>query len=362
MNEVASSILPKPELQQQQQASTNNTSTTLASVPEQEQEDSMVSFSERFASLVSEIDRETEAALEFARSEETSSRRTLESPVSGRRGGGEGSDDELEDNPAYTHRPIHSPTPRDNDHDHDNDDDDDFYRGGEPSSTGSRPRVPVPPALGYNEFGQPYPPDEDFQMFDRFIKRMPTIESMGSREMGSAGTASLLSARDVNNDGKRGSLQTNKSHNTNNSRPPTRNQPRGSWVGSEFSFNSGGTSPSEPSSRTNSLSFQVEKLAAMGFLGGGGGSSSGHGTSEYGELLDVAQPAGVRRVVPESPLRAEFGAPEGLGAPERRYSSSTKGSGSTDVSYFTATTGSAKTGKSGIQKKEQQKEEEDEVS
>ncbi|KAJ2931808.1 hypothetical protein H1R20_g5286, partial [Candolleomyces eurysporus] len=347
MNEVASSILPKSD--PQQQAPTNNTSTTLASVPEHD--DSIASFSERFASLVSEIDRETEAALEFARSEETSSRHTLESPLSGRRGGGgDGSDDELEDNPAYTHRPLHSPGAN-----ADDDDDDDFYRGGEPSSTSSRPRVPVPPSLGYNEFGQPYPPDEDYQMFDRFIKRMPTIESMGSRELGSAGTASLLSARDANHDGnnKRGSLQTNKSHNTNNSRPPTRNAPRGSWVGSEFSFNSG-TSASEPSSRTNSLSFQVEKLAAMGFLGGGG-SSSGHGTSEYGELLDVGHP-GVRRVIPESPLRTEFGAPDSLTAPERPYSSATNRSGSTDVSYFTATTGSAKTGKSGVQQKEERKE------
>jgi hypothetical protein len=44
---------------------------------------------------------------------------------------------------------------------------------------------PVPPAVGYDEFGRPYPPEEHVSFLNGYIRRMPTIESMGSREMGS---------------------------------------------------------------------------------------------------------------------------------------------------------------------------------
>src|SRR5260370_30096462 len=44
---------------------------------------------------------------------------------------------------------------------------------------------PVPMALGYNEFGVPYPPEENIRILGGFIRRMPTIESMGSDEMAS---------------------------------------------------------------------------------------------------------------------------------------------------------------------------------
>jgi hypothetical protein len=45
---------------------------------------------------------------------------------------------------------------------------------------------PIFPALGYNEFGLPYPPDQNVRMLNGYIRRMPTIESSGSGEVGSS--------------------------------------------------------------------------------------------------------------------------------------------------------------------------------
>ncbi|KAI3604149.1 hypothetical protein WG66_010122 [Moniliophthora roreri] len=44
------------------------------------------------------------------------------------------------------------------------------------------PQIP-PRTLGYDEFGQPYPPDEPVRILNGYIRRMPTIESLGSREV-----------------------------------------------------------------------------------------------------------------------------------------------------------------------------------
>ncbi|KAF6749660.1 hypothetical protein DFP72DRAFT_970008 [Ephemerocybe angulata] len=281
------------------------------------EDDGVVGFSERFTALISEIERETEAGLDFARSEESASKHT---------GDLSEEEEEVEDQLQYTRRRLD--TDDQNANDGDEDDNDDFYGGARR----------VAPALGFNEFGQPYPPDQDYPMMNGYVRRMPTIESMGSREIGSSvGGSSILGMRGGDVD-KRGSMQTNKSLSL--SRPGTRNgNARGSWgMYSDFSF-----AGSEPPSRANSLSAQVERLAAMGVLGGGGsGSSSGH-TSEMGELGEGV--TSVRRVsrgrtkTPDSPLGKEV---FGLGVPGGGYADSTGGSRSTELSYFTATTGSAK--------------------
>ncbi|KAG7443194.1 uncharacterized protein BT62DRAFT_935146 [Guyanagaster necrorhizus] len=84
-------------------------------------------------------------------------------------------------------------------------------------------------AIGYDEFGRPYPPDDHVRVLGGYVRRMPTIESIGSREMGT--TSSLHTIERM----------------TSFSRPPTRN-----------------THPlsSEPPSRSNSL-----LISACGELG-----------------------------------------------------------------------------------------------
>ncbi|KAG5726702.1 hypothetical protein E4T56_gene3944 [Termitomyces sp. T112] len=47
-----------------------------------------------------------------------------------------------------------------------------------------RPRIPF--TIGYDEFGCPYRPDEHVPIMNNFVRRMPTIESMGSREVASS--------------------------------------------------------------------------------------------------------------------------------------------------------------------------------
>jgi hypothetical protein len=54
---------------------------------------------------------------------------------------------------------------------------------------------PIPPAVGYDEFGRPYPPEQQVSFLNGYIRRMPTIESMGSREMGSISTGLTTSRR-----------------------------------------------------------------------------------------------------------------------------------------------------------------------
>ncbi|KAK0457018.1 uncharacterized protein EV420DRAFT_534501 [Desarmillaria tabescens] len=84
-------------------------------------------------------------------------------------------------------------------------------------------------AIGYDEFGRPYPPDDHVRVLGGYVRRMPTIESIGSREMGT--TSSLHTVERM----------------ASISRPPTRN-----------------TLPmsSEPPSRSNSL-----LMSACGELG-----------------------------------------------------------------------------------------------
>ncbi|KAF9463498.1 hypothetical protein BDZ94DRAFT_1258957 [Collybia nuda] len=168
------------------------------------QDHEFTSFADRFRSLVSQITRETEEALEFA-------------------------------------RPNHPTPPPETDLE------DDFYP----------PRLP--PTVGYDEFGQPYPPEEHILILNGYIRRMPTIESMGSREMGSVTPSSMYNDRDT----RTLSLQSSPPA----SRPPTRTNTASR---SEYAVGS------RSSSRSNSLAAGAEILAAPGRTS----------TSEIGELAE----------------------------------------------------------------------------
>ncbi|KAJ8519273.1 hypothetical protein ONZ45_g3770 [Pleurotus djamor] len=111
----------------------------------------------------------------------------------------------------------------------------------------------------YDEYGRPRPPEGHVRMLGAYVKRMPTIESIGSREAGSFSE-------------RRGSLSPRNSL----SRPPTR--------ANTFST----ISVSEPPSRSNSLSVAAERLAS-GSPASPAGSGSGvgvlAGVSEVGEIV-----------------------------------------------------------------------------
>ena len=113
---------------------------------------------------------------------------------------------------------------------------------------------PVPPAIGYDEFGRPYRPEEQVSFLNRYIRRMPTIESMGSREQGTA-------ASKENDTSRRNTF----------SPPPSRSN---TLAVSEYSIESHGPS------RGSSLS-ACENL------------STGQGrTTEMGELVDKGSEEG----------------------------------------------------------------------
>ncbi|KAG6810349.1 hypothetical protein H0H92_012242 [Tricholoma furcatifolium] len=116
---------------------------------------------------------------------------------------------------------------------------------------GEFPLYRIPPAVGYDEFGRPYPPDIHIPMLNGYVRRMPTIESMGSREMGSL-TSSIYS-HDTRTTSLRSSLPI--------SRPPTR------------ATNLDTTFGSRPPSSTNSITAGAEILLAAGR------------TNEMGELV-----------------------------------------------------------------------------
>ncbi|KAF8624045.1 hypothetical protein AX15_006064 [Amanita polypyramis BW_CC] len=103
---------------------------------------------------------------------------------------------------------------------------------------------PLPPTVGYNEFGQPYPPEEPLPILNGFIRRMPTIESMGSREMGSIGSSMHTNKEPKMPGSARSTLTFD--------RPPTRPLSR-------TDFTSSGTS-----SRPNSFGARAELFASLG--------------------------------------------------------------------------------------------------
>ncbi|KAF8064334.1 hypothetical protein FPV67DRAFT_1504536 [Lyophyllum atratum] len=119
------------------------------------------------------------------------------------------------------------------------------------------PELPrIPPAVGYDEFGRPYPPDERVSILNGYVRRMPTIESMGSREVGSMTASSVYTDRDtITTSIRSGPI----------SRPPTR---ANTLSASEHSTGS------RPSSRSNSITAGAETLLGAGR------------TTELGELGD----------------------------------------------------------------------------
>ncbi|KAJ7123691.1 hypothetical protein C8R44DRAFT_735326 [Mycena epipterygia] len=123
--------------------------------------------------------------------------------------------------------------------------------GSSPSETSFLSHTPTP-FVGYDESGRPYPPDEHVRILNSYIRRMPTIESIGSREM--AGTSVAASSLYHEQLASLHSL----------SRPPTR----------AMTDRAAG---SEPPSRAGSLSLAaVELINAMG----------PDGVVDLGELVD----------------------------------------------------------------------------
>lgn len=155
----------------------------------------------RFRSLISQITRETEEGIVFARSDDSGS-----------------SDPAIDFLPGNESPELGTYR---SDHQEDYDNEDGFYTS---SAT-----------LIHDSYEQ----YQQYPMLNGFITRMPTIESMGSHEVRSS-----IATSSANRDRERIGRQ------------PTRNT-LGSWVGTEIS----GTS--EPQSGTNSLTAQAEVLAGM---------------------------------------------------------------------------------------------------
>ncbi|KAH9481359.1 hypothetical protein JR316_0005884 [Psilocybe cubensis] len=242
---------------------------------QQEGDQEMTGFADRFRLLISQITRETEEALAFARSDDaTSSQISAESPPPPHPH--DGPDEDIE----YAH----------DHHDYHYDEDDDFYS--------SSPEHNV----SHSDYHQAYPAEEHIRMLNGYIRRMPTIESMGSREWRSSVGAS--------------SQNTNRDR-TGTSRPPTRGA-RLSWAGTELS------NSSEPRSQSNSLAAQAELLAGM--------FSKAH-TTEIGELVRRGET--IRMVDNHS---ANEGSSIGDAVAEASVGSGSLGNASSSNSYHTAST------------------------
>ncbi|KAH6912129.1 hypothetical protein BKA70DRAFT_1398147 [Coprinopsis sp. MPI-PUGE-AT-0042] len=352
--------------------------TPLSSLPEAAREGGgLGAHTDGFTSLVSQLHQETDAALQFARSEHTGSTkshstRSLNSSNESSSLGSpklthsdlwqlEEQNEEAEvraqlsvdtgrphrhpSKPQYQHANPGSP-------DGGESDDEDFYGSTQPQT----PPANISPVVGYNEFGLPYPADEQIAMLNGYVRRMPTIESVGSREMGSSVAASSM----LNRNSVAGSSLANRL--SYGSRPPTRNTLL-SMLSNEFdgSLGSKGEGDREEN-KHDSLNVQVERLAALGALTGTSTPAGDRpiqapspepvnafeGTrarriSEIGELQSVksvkisaAKPSNSSLDVdlPNLVGRYEGG--------ETGYLQSTGGSRNTEHSYYTATTGSGK--------------------
>lgn len=257
-----------------------NFTDTTPSTPNMDSDTDLQSFVSRFRTLVSQITRETEEALEFAQSDDEE----------------EGSSRLSED--IYTSLP--------------------------------------PRPLGYDEFGQPYRPDEPIRILNTFVRRMPTIESMGSREM----ATSISSASS--------SMYTRETHgrpSINLSRPPTRANTLRSMT--DHSGSEGGPSRSNSISgvaatligETNELGQLVDRIAEQVVLAdqaltrrtGSSGSRTTGGTTGTGGSSNMTRSmhsyytAGSHS--PSSPLSEIFGSSSVLHSEPGHYSrpSSIKG-------------------------------------
>jgi hypothetical protein len=237
---------------------------------------------DRFRLLLAQYTREADEAVASARSEGSSSSSRKEDP-----------NPDIEDG----HQHYHYANGND-------DDDDDFY------SNAAAHTVDV------HDYDQTYPADEHVRMLNSYVRRMPTIESMGSRERQTSFISSAAGAGTA-------------------SRPPTRNT-LASWGGS-FEL-----SGSEPRSRPNSLSAQAELLAGMfGRIN----------TTEVGELMlrggDTVRMVGGSGSQHEVSMNDDYSEALGeLGHGDEEYASSTTGSKESKesttsrTSYHTASTGS----------------------
>lgn len=170
---------------------------------------------------------------------------------------------------------------------------------------------PVPTNIGYNEFGEPYPPEESIPMLNGFVRRMPTIESMGSRELASTNQGSSVysgSAKDrfwVTNSG---------------SRSPTR-----------VSL----SSPIDAPSRPGSLSMRVSDIIGSLSITGNVVNSTGN-ASEVGELI---RPVNEKRNNPPSPSRLSHCINSSSPQPSGTQNTSSQSSWASTVptTYYTAT-------------------------
>ncbi|KJA24954.1 hypothetical protein HYPSUDRAFT_456805 [Hypholoma sublateritium FD-334 SS-4] len=254
-----------------------------------------------FQSLFNQISQETDDALNFAASDHAPSPETTR-----------------EHGPSPT--PSHPPGLQNSYHNahYASDDDDDDYDVCNDASRfhGNNSNIynlpPVAPVLGYNEFGMPYPPDQDMRMLNGFIRRMPTIESMGSGEI----TMSITGSTRLG-----GSMHTS-------SRPPTRNTLLSFTSSMDYDIGS-----SAPPSRPNSFS---ARAVAAG-LSPNNSNSNSNGSSEHGELLGRPEFAMQRVSSPTSYLEFPDGGPRGAALDTH----SSSGSRGTTMSYHTATMGSS---------------------
>ncbi|KAK7447121.1 hypothetical protein VKT23_014333 [Stygiomarasmius scandens] len=265
-------------------------------------------FVDRFRSLVSQIQRETEEALQYA----------IPDPEDGEDYPPEGVD-------RYTAYPTrHRDTPTSSS----------FPQSNNPyvqylqldsnvasSSTSSSPastfsRAGYGSYVSYNEFGLPYPPDDQIRILNGYVKRMPTIESLGSREVGEFGSWSNRSMS-ISSHERLGSVGTL-------SRPPTRTamlgletQSLGSFgamespsteYGSVYSYGGAGLGSdrfggsaserglgSEPPSRANSLGASSLGGSTASLKGKGKAIFTGTETvvdvTDSEELVEVAEKA-----------------------------------------------------------------------
>lgn len=262
-------------------------------VPEPDRD--MQGFVDRFRQLIHQVTRETEEGLAFARSETSSSHSTARSRSP------------RHDNEYIGYTENH----------YDNGGtEDDFY------GTANAQIRPLD-TRDYSE-QQAYPEDEHVRMMNGYVKRMPTIESMGSKELG-----------DSLGGGSRASGQW---------RPPTRNT---MWSFPGAASEAG----SEPRTRPNSFSLQAQADSLMVGMFGRANAS------EIGELMRSGDT--IRMVGGVAAIPASDDSSDALGGSdvERAYASGTAGtagskgssnSGESQVSvgmasFHTASLGSAST-------------------
>ena len=238
--------------------------------------------------LISQYTRETEEGLRFARSDDASSHQT-----SGSSSRKDSPNMDIEDG----HQEYHYAGGDDGE------DGDDFY-----ANTAAHTVQPY-------DYEQNYPADEHVRMMNAYVRRMPTIESMGSREMQSTIGAASWADRGAS------------------SRPPTRNTLAGSWAGSSEFLGS------EPRSRPTSMSAQAELLAGM------------FGRANATELGELMRRGDTVRMVGDAghEQSANDDSSEALGEQGDGYASTTTGSKeskeskeSTTNTYHTASTRSVR--------------------